>query len=389
MNKLLHKNKNILSLFFCFMIYFFTNCVFILKYLKETSFNPYFGIVFFVVIITLIIYFLTKFSHFKSIDKISYWSVSLIFFLLTIYINETVKEDTLNVDRWLAMELGIESVLKWEYIYDVKSYMGNYSSNLPGLILLGMPFYFIFGSVAYLQSIIFLLLSFTIFIFFKTYRSRLITLSLLIFSPAYLYEIYVKSDLFSNFALSVVLIIFMFNKIKNHKFSSALFGFVSAFLLLTRVPIIIPLLILFSKPFINSFKPNQRLFFVLSFILTITSLLGLVFLPAKSWEVIVAHNPFLVQNRNPILLNILMLVVSVFISFKVKNITSLLFWSGTIIFLNVLYVFGVKVFDFGFEKVLYESYFDLSHFNMAMPFVIITIGKILSFLFYPNKKSFS
>ena len=85
----------------------------------------------------------------------------IVFFLFTIYLNYSVDGNTLNVDRWSVLENGAKALINGDYPYNFLSHMQHKSSNLPMLMILGLPFYLIFGSVGYFT--IFFFSSFCLF----------------------------------------------------------------------------------------------------------------------------------------------------------------------------------------------------------------------------------
>lgn len=183
-----------------FFFYFFINGLFVLKYSGENS--VYYLVAYLLAILILGVFYV-KINLKIVVYKYLFWILVALFFFFSLILNYYVDDTSLNVDRWDAMEIGIKAVLNNEYPYDIKDSMGRESSNLPFLIILGMPFYLIFGSVGFLQSFSFLLFSYLIFKVFHNYKLRLAGLVLLVLSPSYLWEVYVKSDLLSNFVIVI------------------------------------------------------------------------------------------------------------------------------------------------------------------------------------------
>ncbi|WP_332026088.1 hypothetical protein, partial [Kaistella sp.] len=65
---------------------------------------------------------------------------------------------------------------------------------------------------------------------------------------------------------------------------------------------------------------------------------------------------------------------AVFGSFKAKNLFSIMLLSGVLLFGSVLVSFMLAVFKNGLYDTYLGSYFDISHFNMALPFIIISLA---------------
>ena len=145
-----------LKLTFVYLIYIITNSLFIVKYTSRIDdFNAYLITFFYVIFVS--IFSLTYIRlDLKNYYKPLFLITSIIFFVFTIYLNIKVDGTTLNVDRWSAMEVGIEALLKGEYPYSAIDHLNGRTSNLPTLIFIGIPFYLI-GDVGFLQSFSFLL----------------------------------------------------------------------------------------------------------------------------------------------------------------------------------------------------------------------------------------
>ncbi len=150
------------------------------------------------------------FSH-AYISLVLIFSIGFLFFLT--YTNP----NDLNVDRWSAMNEGIKSIINLQYPYSAIDHLGGRTSNFPGLFILGFPFYLL-HNVGYLQVFAFLLLAYTIYTFFQTNTSRLLTLILFVSSPAFFWEVTVRSDLMTNFILILIFMVLWYKRYKNKLF---------------------------------------------------------------------------------------------------------------------------------------------------------------------------
>lgn len=356
-------------------IYFLINGLFVLKYSGEHSFYVL-AIYLFTVVIFCVLYI--KVNLKIVIYKYLFWILVGLFFSFSIFLNYYVEAKTLNVDRWDAMEVGIKAVLNNEYPYNIKDFMGRESSNLPFLIIVGMPFYLLFDSVGYLQSFCFLLFSYLLFKVFHHYKLRLAGLLLLVLSPSYLWEVYVKSDLLSNFILVAgfaYLIWTQFIQRRNIKIEWV--SVLTVLIFLTRLSVIIPLIIILFKK-IYKFNIREKLRFTAFFILIVSGILYFFLRNAESWEVLFNHNPFTIQGgKQPILLSVSYIIMAIFFSFKAKTFFDVAFSSGLILFITVLSAFLLYLLEYGYENVIFNSFFDLSFFNMSIPFIIVSLVFIL------------
>ena len=165
-----------------FLLYFGINSLFIYKYgIRQDHIPISLLLVGFPILVLTIVYFILNFNLKSSRLKITYVTITIVFFLFTIFLNFIINGDSLNVDRWSAMEITISSILNNTYPYSAIDHLNGRSSNLPGLIVIGIPFYLL-GNIGLLQSFSFLLFSYTIYITVTNDKAKLIGLFLLISS---------------------------------------------------------------------------------------------------------------------------------------------------------------------------------------------------------------
>lgn len=357
-------------------IYFFVNGLFVFKYSKEFQWpvHQFFVSIFYFLAIAAVIYFIEKFEWKNSFYLIIFWLIVISFSVFMWIVQHRISPNSLVVDRWEALQTGCKAILAGQYPYDIVLTRGNESSNLPVLILFGIPFYLLFGNVEYLQNFCFLLFVLILMKYFKNYKQKVLALLLLVFSPSYLYDIYTKGDLFSNFTILLGFILLFWKYLSKYpKLHSEFAAAISAILLLTRLPVVFPLVILLLKNFIAS-PLKSKIIFASIFISTLAFILFLFFLPATSWEIIFGNNPFRLQNKQPLWISIFVLILAAFCSFKIKTLQDVIFWSGALLFCNLGLTIIVRIFNFGFSNTLYGSYFDISHLTIVIPFVILSLS---------------
>lgn len=358
-----------------FFFYFFINGLFVLKYSGE---NSVYYLVAYLLAILILGAFYVKINLKIVVYKYLFWILVALFFFFSLILNYYVDDTSLNVDRWDAMEIGIKAVLNNEYPYDIKDSMGRESSNLPFLIILGMPFYLIFGSVGFLQSFSFLLFSYLIFKVFHNYKLRLAGLVLLVLSPSYLWEVYVKSDLLSNFVIVISYSYLIWTRfIQYKKIKIEWVSLLTALVFLTRLSVLIPLTIILLKALYKlTFSGKFR--FAGIFTLAVSGILYFFLRNAENWEVLINHNPFTIQgSKQPIALSVFLIIMAIYFSFKAKSFFDIVFSSGLILFIAVFSTFLLYLLEFGYAKVIDDSFFDLSFFNMSIPFIIVSSCYIL------------
>ncbi|MCX6300971.1 MAG: hypothetical protein NTW82_02195 [Bacteroidia bacterium] len=271
------------------------------------------------------------------------------------------------------MEAGINALLKGEYPYSAIDHLGGRTSNLPTLFFIGIPFY-LMGSAGYLQSFSFLAFFLIILISFKEYRDRLFGLLLLVLSPSYIWEIYVKSDLISNFILVLLFLIIIQNRInKNKELNTIITSFGATALILTRLTAIIPIALLLFKQFYNLSLKEKTKFLVIA-LLTSIVFFYICFQRVGNLEHFMRYNPFELQNRYlPALISFITILMSIMYSFKVNDLTSLMKLNVLLLLLPILISFLINVNENGIFSSIFNSSFDISYFNIIMPFLLMVI----------------
>lgn len=373
---------NIIKKYSLFLIYIIVNSLFVLKYGEKYGISLL-GLYVVGIVSIGILYCKVEFKDFFY--KYLFWILVFLFFTVSVYLNYKVDGYSLNVDRWSAMEVGIKAMLSGEYPYNIPDHMGRESSNLPMLIILGIPFYLIFGSVGYLQSFIFLFFSYLIVKVFKNYKERLALLIILFLSPSYLWEVYVKSDMFSNFVVVLGFIFLMWNNfIKENKLKLGWASVLTGLVFLTRLSAVIPIILLLFKKFYQ-FSIKEKINFALIFTLTLSGVLYLFFHNASSFDLIFEHNPLTIQGaKQPLILSLSYIILALILSFKIKSFSDVIYWAGVLLFICVFAPFVMFLVQYGYDDVVINSSFDLSFFNMSMPFVLMSI--VVAFLENNHKK---
>ena len=373
---------------FYFLLYLFINFLFIYKYgVRQDYINEFILITVYSILFFAFFYLLNKVKLKESISKIIYFSTVTLFFIFTVYINFKVDGNNLNVDRWSAMENSIIALFNHQYPYTAIDHLNGRSSNLPGLIIIGIPFYLI-GNIGFLQSFTFLLFSFTIYYSLQNFKAKILGLFLLIFSVSFLWEIYVKSDLMSNFIIILSFISLWFFKYNNiHLKKTTLLALFSSFLLFTRLVSIIPLTLLIFKAFINS-NLNKKVIYIISSILTLSILTFIVLQNCPSIAIFKNNNPITLQNKQlPFFISFFMVVIPFYFSMKVNFLEDLIRYSLIFLFIPVIISFLISIFNNGFFNIIHHSAFDISYFNIVMPFLIYYIAIKYNNYFEANLKA--
>ncbi|MBL1220134.1 hypothetical protein JET18_04750 [Chryseobacterium sp. L7] len=371
MNKVLTitKNSNVSSLMM-FTIYFVVNFLFLTKYGLRQSFVPLSILVVVFAAVHLLIFLLRKNPLLTEKVNVKWvYLLTGIFTIVYIAFCYILKDPYhVNIDRWQTINFSLEFWTHGKYIYDTKNFMGNLSSYLPGQLLLALPFYLL-GNVGYLQVAAFLLFSYTILREFKSNFIRFTAIMMLGISLSYMYEAVCKSDFISSFIFCAAFILFWHSKFKSDYFQKpVLLGMCLGILCLTRSVAVIPLIIFLLKPFLAAGN-NHKIKTAGAFVVTVAVLFLSVFLPAENLDYIIHYNPLILQGQSNKWVMVFFLLLSVFLSFYVKSIHDVFYFSAYIVFFSMCY-FAMEeylTFGYGFQ----HSLFATTYLAACLPFSII------------------
>lgn len=358
---------NILMLF---AVYFLVNFLFLTKYGIRQSLVPISILIIAFIAVHVLIFFLRK-NEFLD-QKINVKLVYLLTGILGVgYItlcHVLTDPYQLRIDRWQTLDFSLDYWIHGKYIYDTRNFMGNLSSYLPGQLLLALPAYLL-GNVGYLQVVAFLLFSYVVMLEFKSNLIRFTAILMLGISLAYIYEAVCKSDFISSFIFAAAFILFWHTKFKENYFQKpVLLGICLGVLFLTRSVVVIPLIIFLLKPFLAT-NTKSKIKTVAAFLLTVAVLLLTVFFPAKNLEYIIEHNPLTLQGQSNKWVMLVFLAAALLLSFYVRKINDVFYFSAYIVFLTMLSFVLEKylLFGLGFQ----DNLFSTTYLAACLPFSII------------------
>lgn len=359
------------------LTYVFVNAMFVLKYGTRQDFcSPY---------VLLIVYVLFLFSGLIFIEKQrvfidknknfnrGFIIGSVLFFLLFVGINLLVDGNALNIDRWSALEVSIDSFIHVQYPYDKLDHLNGTSSALPGMMLIALPFYLL-GDVGLLQPFVFLGAMSIIQKSNLENHRKLIFMFLLISSVAFLWEVVVKSDLMTNVMITLLFMFYWNKTYENHYFKHPIkLAFFISILILTRGFVIIPLVIFLFQSFVKE-KAKVKLIFCVSFLFGFFLLIFPILISLPDWQIMTAHNPLFNQTAYaPFWLMILFVLAPFIISLVLKNFPQKLHVSFVLIASLIMGLFIFNAFDEGWKANLYGGLFDISYLGIIIPFVIFSV----------------
>lgn len=363
-------NKKHLSL----LLYIIINVLFIIKYVSRLSqFMALIVTVAYILLIVCFFYFAErKSSWFKFLsDK---WLNIILAAVLTLLIFLQYQFDpyALKVDRWSAIHNFIQNLFNGIYPYAAQTHLGGYGSPFPIWQLFHIPFYllgnvglsFIVGTGLFIDSIR------------RLYNCciAMFALALLILSPAYLYEVVVRSDLLTNFLLCAAIIMYLSYYKINFKQHWLLLAVIMGMMASTRLSAIIPFAVYYFYDYYKSSFYRQFVFPVVFLSVFIAT-----FLPFFLWNgemlLFFDYNPFILQSRQGNVADFIFFIpVGIWLSLRCKRkISNYMFNTACLLILLVVTTFVHNMFVNNNWNELFESSYDITYFNMALPFLIAVL----------------
>jgi hypothetical protein len=367
--------NKVLKIFFLII-----NSLFIAKYANRLGFNPVLAVVVYCLIASIIILLISKNNpseHRKY--KIPYLLLSITLICAILFLQSHINPLKLQVDRWSAIQNFIQNLFNGTYPYAARTHLGGYGSPFPVWQAFHIPFYLL-GNVGLGMLFSTILLSVFLVWLFDNYHQALYYIVLLFISPAFWYEAAVRSDLSYNFILCFMAIAAVHKKQLTIQHHAIGLGVLWGLFLSTRLSVLIPFSVFLFPDFLTA-NLRQKIVFVASTLITFL----ITFLPFLFWNfkalLFFEYSPVLLQARQGAPLEIIVLLALVlFFSLRWKNDFRLYASYITVIFIVFISItFLHRMINDGFENNLFSSYYDITYFNMSLPFMLFAIiGKNVS-----------
>lgn len=357
-------------LFFLFLV---INVLFVDKYASRiTEFHLFVSLVY-LILGALIVWIVIK----KLIPSqhTSKWlmAIGISFFTLAIIVQYFVDPISLQVDRWSAIHNFLAGMLSGEYPYGQQTHLGGYGSPFPVWQILHLPFYFL-GNVGLSIFIVVLAFIGTLSYIYSNKVALMATI-LLVISPAFWYEVAVRSDLITNIMLAAIIVEWLsYKRIKLADYPIPI-GILSGLVLSTRLIALIPICVLYGYEFLRVDWRKQSVF-----ILTTITTFVITFLPFLFWEgstlLFFEYNPFILQTRQGslgVLLVFAVIAIAMTIYLK-ENQTYRAALTGLILNILVAMAFVEKMWQQHLWDALYSSAFDITYLTIGIPFYIVHLS---------------
>lgn len=356
-------------------LFLLINSLFAAKYSVRLGFNPYLAVLVYCSVAVFVSWIVNK--KFKRINdkNAKFFFLFLFLFLLSAILcfNYFIDPLKLQVDRWSAIHNFIHNLFQGVYPYTAHTHLGGYGSPFPVWQVFHIPFYLL-GNVGLGMFFSILILGIFLVWYFENYFQSFIFLVFLVVSPAFWYEVAVRSDLIYNFIFCFIAIAFLHKKSYSIQHKSLVLGILSGLFLSTRLSVFIPFALYLFPGFLLA-NLKSKAIFILSSVLVFV----LTFLPFVFWDfhslLFFKYNPFVLQTRQGSIIElILLLSMLYYFSTNWKNNLILCFsYIAITIVVFVTVVFCHRMISENFANDLFSSNFDITYFSMALPFVVFAL----------------
>lgn len=352
------------------LLYLAINSLFVWKYASRISVGMGIGAtVVYLAGATVLFLFLKTWCH---PSKKTIVCVALAVCFLLWIAQSSINPYKLQVDRWSAIHNFLDHLFHGIYPYAAHTHLGGYGSPFPFWQCFHIPFYLL-GNVG--LSVFFCFLLYLGSLYRHVTNARLLQLcGLLLFSPAFVYEVMVRSDLLSNFLLVAAILNYLYaHKIGLHSHWLSV-SIVMGLMLSTRLSAAIPFVVYFLGSYLRqswSIKVMVPVVVLVTFAMT--------FLPFLFWNghmlLFFQYNPFVLQTRQGspmVILAFACLLIFLSLTWRnrydwmERNIAWALFGLVAITFIYNMYMTDTWT-------ALFQSRYDITYFDMALPFLCLGI----------------
>ena len=358
-------------------LFILINAFYVIKYVSRVESINMISVL--IVYIVSMLFYIGLYHYFSNrwsvkLFKIGFWIILISAVIAIIAALVYIDPYSVKVDRWSAVVFWLDGLFNGEYPYGIHTHVSetNYSSPFPFWYVLSLPFYLL-GDVGIGLIFFLVVTALTVKCFFDSYKKAFLFLSLLLLSPAYWWEVLVRSDSLSNAFLVFIIILYITKKEFQLQNKVVFTAIICGLIACTRLSAILPLTLFFFKPFMQINWKSKLLF--LSIIIGICFLIfsPFVFWDTQNW-IFFSRNPFMSQGdpNNPYILAVF-IVIGIIFSYSWKNMNQ--YFSITSCFLFLFLIpFEVTPFFDGETSLAVENLYDMSYFTLIFPYCLAFIS---------------
>lgn len=348
--------------------YGFANVLFAYKYAMRFTTNPTLWILGYVVFLIALLVLLYSDIALKSsvLERDAFFAVCVLGIALVLYFAMSRFEPShIRVGRFPALYDWISRLLHGQFPY----LSPTRPSGFPFLFVLAMPFYLL-GDLGLMQVFAFLLYAFLVHTHYaKQGANRYRVLILLACAPMFLYEIVVRSDLFSNMVIVMVFMFVLEGKLRRaNNVMLVVAGFVAGLLLSTRGIVLLIFILYFGYFFRHSLRKGLVMLVGISAGFLITILPFVLWDPAR----FVTSGPLAIQSSYlPLSLLICSIVLCLLLAIRAKALSSVYKYIAVVLFAVVSVAFCLSILSYGWSATIFKDRFDISYFCLSLPFLLL------------------
>lgn len=290
-------------------------------------------------------------------------------------LQQSIDPMSINVDRWSAIHNFLDKLLQGEYPYAAKTHLNGYGSPFPVWQVFHLPFYFL-GNVG--LSIIFVFVLFLLSVWNMNNKACFRVIVFLFMSPAFWYEVAVRSDILTNFLFCCTIMNLLYLRQITLEKNTYFVAIICGLLLSTRISVAVPLAVMFFKSFCS--LPWLKKF---GFLLTVLLVFALTFVPFLFYEqgemlFFFQYNPFILQTRQGNLIMFLFLIpIGIYFSMNWTNYVRCMEYSAYMLGLLVLLTY-ISTF-INNKDWTFQGFYDITYLNMMLPFLVMALQEKLIF----------
>lgn len=358
-------------------IFLLVNAIFIWKYGSRTAYSPVIGIVVWLLLAAAVCWIAQRVVNNEKRAK---WATAaLLSACMSVIAAALIKIDPLsvNVDRWSATSYFLDGLFRGEYPYGIHTHVceTNYPSPFPLWHYLNLPFWLL-GDVGLGLFFFLMVFIFSVRWFMRSWMPTFFVLLLLALSPAYWWEVAVRSDGLSNAFVIFSLILWMERRQISFQQHFVLASIACGLAAVTRLSAIIPMALYYARSYLKTTLKRQ-----LVSLLIIIAVVFLFFAPYIFWNtetwVFFSRNPLMSQTStgSPIVL-ILMMCLALWLSLR-YNCDFIRYASSTAVFLFLFFtaaLINVHMADSPDISWMEDADFDISYLTLSFPYCLFAMA---------------
>lgn len=350
-------------------LYVFINALFVDKYISRITSHHWLIAIAYMIGVCAVIWGINWLLNNKKFSTKCFWGILIFFPIIAIGIQYAIDPLSIQVDRWSAIHNFLSGMLQGLYPYGQQTHLGGYGSPFPVWQLLHLPFYIV-GNVGLSIIVVTILFLWTLY---RLYPKKVAIAAsvLLCISPAFWYEVAVRSDLITNIMLSAIIVEWLVHK--NIKLNDhwIWIGCIVGLTLSTRFVAVIPICVIYGYEFLQMNWKKQSLF-----IFIVISIFALTMLPFVFWKgstlLFFDYNPFVLQTRQGswfvfLIFSIIAIGGTIWMRGRIAHRWIV---TGFLLTSLVTMAFVEKMWQQNLWNGLYTSAFDITYLSIALPFYI-------------------